>query len=267
MPRQLRIQYPGAIYHVLSRGDRREDIFLDDVDRQDFLKTLAEACQKTGFQVPADCLMRNHLNPVRAGLLKSEDRLTAYPWNSLGWYAAAREHRPTWLRVDRLLGEHGIGDDTAAGREEFERRMEGRRAAEEEEEALASDPPRLVPGKRGIQAPDAGANGRPAGRTPCGRPAPGTGRGPSRTDRGGGIVGAGLDGVGLGLPAQACAGKLALAARLRRETTTPLKWIAARVRLGTSKTANSNLHRWMKANAKPRGEANIASVERKAAPA
>ena len=36
MPRQLRIQYPGAIYHVLSRGDRREKIFLDDVDRQDW---------------------------------------------------------------------------------------------------------------------------------------------------------------------------------------------------------------------------------------
>ena len=31
MPRQLRIQYPGAIYHILSRGDRREDIFHDDV--------------------------------------------------------------------------------------------------------------------------------------------------------------------------------------------------------------------------------------------
>jgi putative transposase len=44
----------------MSRGDRREDIFLDDVDRQDFLKTLAEACQKTDWQVHAFCLMRNH---------------------------------------------------------------------------------------------------------------------------------------------------------------------------------------------------------------
>src|SRR5512140_67603 len=64
MPRQLRVEYPGAIYHVMSRGDRREDIFLDDVDRQDFLKTLAEACQKTGFQVHAYCLMRNHFHLV-----------------------------------------------------------------------------------------------------------------------------------------------------------------------------------------------------------
>ena len=45
MPRKLRVEYPGAIYHLMSRGDRREDIFLDDVDRQDFIKTLAEACQ------------------------------------------------------------------------------------------------------------------------------------------------------------------------------------------------------------------------------
>jgi hypothetical protein len=51
MPRQLRIEYPGAIYHVMSRGDRREDIYHDNVDRQDFLRTLAEACQKTGFEV------------------------------------------------------------------------------------------------------------------------------------------------------------------------------------------------------------------------
>jgi len=60
MPRQLRVQYPGAIYHVMSRGNRREKIFLDDVDRQDFIKTLAEACQKTGWQVHAYCLTGNH---------------------------------------------------------------------------------------------------------------------------------------------------------------------------------------------------------------
>ena len=48
MPRTPRVQYSGGICQVLSRGDRREDIYLDDVDRHDFLKTLAEACQKTG---------------------------------------------------------------------------------------------------------------------------------------------------------------------------------------------------------------------------
>ncbi|SRR6266404_1659804 len=37
MPRQLRVEYPGALYHVMSRGDRQKDIYVDDVDRQDFL--------------------------------------------------------------------------------------------------------------------------------------------------------------------------------------------------------------------------------------
>ncbi len=46
MPRKLRIQYRGAMYHVMSRGDRGERVYLDDVDRHDFIKALAEACQK-----------------------------------------------------------------------------------------------------------------------------------------------------------------------------------------------------------------------------
>ena len=38
MARQIRVEYPRAIYHVMSRGERREDIFPNDVDRHDFLK-------------------------------------------------------------------------------------------------------------------------------------------------------------------------------------------------------------------------------------
>jgi len=48
MPRALRVEYEGAIYHVMNRGDRREDIFFDDLDRKSFVATLAEACEKTG---------------------------------------------------------------------------------------------------------------------------------------------------------------------------------------------------------------------------
>jgi putative transposase len=48
-----------------------------------------------------------HLNPVRAKLLGADNRLLEYPWSSFGWYLAAKAHRPEWLRVDRLLGEHG----------------------------------------------------------------------------------------------------------------------------------------------------------------
>jgi putative transposase len=59
MARKLRVEYPGAIYHVMNRGDRRELIFLDEEDRQRFLDTLGEACVKTGWQVHALCLMPN----------------------------------------------------------------------------------------------------------------------------------------------------------------------------------------------------------------
>jgi REP element-mobilizing transposase RayT len=64
VPRKLRIQYPGAIYHVMNRGDRREKIFVDDPDRERFLKTLGEACEKTGWQVHACCLMSSHFHLV-----------------------------------------------------------------------------------------------------------------------------------------------------------------------------------------------------------
>lgn len=185
MSRPLRIQYEGALYHVMSRGDRREAIFLDDFDRNVFLRTLADACSKTGWLVHAYCLMANHfhlvietpqpnlalgmkwllgtytqrfnrrhkhwghlfggrykaqlidgrsrdylrracdyvhLNPVRAGLIAPNLKLDSFVWSSYPAYRR-RRLRPGWLRVDRLLGEHGLADDTAASRREFERRM------------------------------------------------------------------------------------------------------------------------------------------------
>ena len=64
MARKLRVQYPGAVYHLMNRGDRREPIFKDDQDRQRFLETLGQACTKTGWQVHTYCLMRNHFHLV-----------------------------------------------------------------------------------------------------------------------------------------------------------------------------------------------------------
>ena len=64
MARKLRVEYAGAIYHVMSRGDRREAIFRDDEDRRRFLSTLGEACAKTRWQVHALCLMTNHFHMV-----------------------------------------------------------------------------------------------------------------------------------------------------------------------------------------------------------
>ena len=62
MARKVRIQYSGVIYHAMNRGDRREIIFADDQDRKRFLETLTEACEKTGWQVCAYCLMNNRFH-------------------------------------------------------------------------------------------------------------------------------------------------------------------------------------------------------------
>jgi REP element-mobilizing transposase RayT len=197
MARKLRLQYPGAIYHVMNRGDRREDVFADEQDYQLFVDTLDEACGKTDWQVHAWCLMTNHfhlvletpranlvdgmhwllgvftnrcnhrhkefghlfsgrykalvvdgsgngylktvcdyvhLNPVRAGLIPAEEPLSAYPWSSYRSYLGEPAYRPRWLRVDRLLGEWGIPKDSAAGRQHFAQAMEVRRQADVESE-------------------------------------------------------------------------------------------------------------------------------------
>ena len=64
MARKLRVEYPGAIYHVMNRGDRREEIFKDDKDRERFLETLGEVSVKTRWQVHACCLIGNHFHLV-----------------------------------------------------------------------------------------------------------------------------------------------------------------------------------------------------------
>jgi hypothetical protein len=56
--------YPGAIYHILNRGDRREYIFHKDQAREVFSKALEEMCGKTGWQMHAYCLMKNHFHLV-----------------------------------------------------------------------------------------------------------------------------------------------------------------------------------------------------------
>lgn len=64
MARKLRIEYPGAIYHVVNRGDHKEPIFKDDTDRYNFLIALEEVCGKTDWEVHSYCLMRNHFHLV-----------------------------------------------------------------------------------------------------------------------------------------------------------------------------------------------------------
>ena len=197
MARKLRLEYPGAIYHLMNRGDRREPIFQDDRDHEIFLETLGQATQKTGWQVHAYCLMPNHfhlvvetpqanlvagmkwflgvytsrfnrrhklfghlfsgrykslivdgsgsgylktvcdyvhLNPVRAKLITTEEPLEHFRWSSYGQYLQSPSRRPAWLRTNRLLGEWRVPSDRAAGRREFARQMEARRAGERDQE-------------------------------------------------------------------------------------------------------------------------------------
>ena len=197
MARKLRVEYPGAIYHVLNRGDRREPIFKDEADRQRFVETLGEACAKAGWQVHAYVLMPNHfhlvvetpqanlvagmkwflgtytsrfnrrhklfghlfsgrykslivdgsgsgylksvcdyvhLNPARAKLVAPDAPLKVFAWSSWPAYLLAPAKRPAWLRADRVLGEWGIPKDSPAGRQRLEQALEARRGAEEGEE-------------------------------------------------------------------------------------------------------------------------------------
>lgn len=60
MARKVRVEFEGALYHVMCRGDRRENIFEDDSDRARFLETLAQVCQRTGWRIHAYVLMSNH---------------------------------------------------------------------------------------------------------------------------------------------------------------------------------------------------------------
>ena len=304
MPRQVRIEYPGAIYHVMSRGNRRQAIYLDDVDRHDFLKTLAEACQKTDWQVHAYCLMTNHyhlvvetpnanlvegmtwlqstytirlnhrhklighvlsgrykaqlvegsgngylrtacdyvhLNPVRAGLLKPEERLLGYPWSSFGYYLAAPEHRPHWIRVDRLLGEHGLPGDTSTARQEFERRMEARRLEPGDEEGLKALRRGWCVGSEPFKQQQLETLDGKVGEHHFGQLRLETAQ--AKAER---IIAQELARLGwqerdLAARRKQDPDKVQLAQRLRQETTLSVRQIAERLHLGTSKSVSFRL--------------------------
>lgn len=60
MARQLRIQYPGAVYHITCRGNARQDIYKDDKDRKSFLEILKESQKIYGIKIYSYVLMSNH---------------------------------------------------------------------------------------------------------------------------------------------------------------------------------------------------------------
>ena len=312
MARKVRVEYPGAIYHVLNRGDRREPIFKDDGDRRRCVETLAEACVKTGWQVHAYVLMPNHLhlvvetpqpnlvagmkwllgtytarfnrrhqlcghlfsgrykalavdgctpgylksvcdyvhlNPARAQLVPADQALKTFVWSSWPAYLLAPSQRPAWLRVDRWLGEWGIAKDSPAGRRRLEEGLEARRRAGADE---AFQPIRRgwCLGAEPFREELLARMGERLGPEHYGEE-----RGLTAEGRAEAIIveelqrrrwkPADLESRRKGDPA-----KVALAERLRAETTLTVGWIAERLRMGTRGHLNHLLYRLRKAGGK-----------------
>lgn len=305
MPRQLRLEYPGAIYHVMNRGDHRERIFKDDLDRQKFLLTLGQTCEKTGWQVHAYCLMPNHfhlvvetpqanlvagmkwflgtytarfnrrhqlfghlfsgrykslivdgsgngylrtvcddvhLNPVRAKLLASGRPLNDYQWSSFGEYLKPPGKRVSWLRVDRLLGEMHIPQDSVAGRRQFAMNMEQRRSNELAQEWKRVERGWCLGDETFRQELLAQAEGR------LGTNHYGGQRQESSEEKARRIVAEELRTLGwkhgqLAKSMKADPEKVRIARRLRGETTMTLKWIADELKMGAWTYLSNNLSR------------------------
>jgi REP element-mobilizing transposase RayT len=64
MARPLRLELAGGLYHVTSRGDRREDIYEDGEDRKKWLEIFGNTCKRTNWRCHAYCLMENHYHIV-----------------------------------------------------------------------------------------------------------------------------------------------------------------------------------------------------------
>ena len=60
MARPLRLEFAGALYHITSRGDRREDIYRGNGDREQWLEILGQVCKRFNWVIHGYCLMSNH---------------------------------------------------------------------------------------------------------------------------------------------------------------------------------------------------------------
>jgi REP element-mobilizing transposase RayT len=95
MPRRLRIQYPGAIYHLMARGNGRQDIVRDDHDRQRLLACLERSVTRCSWRVYAFVLLNNHLHLV----LK-----TPQPNLARGMQVFLSSYANAWARRHRFVG-------------------------------------------------------------------------------------------------------------------------------------------------------------------
>ena len=62
MARPVRIEYPGAVYHIISRGNNRAAVFRDDHDRKRYLEKLSLYCEEKEVDLLAYCLLTNHVH-------------------------------------------------------------------------------------------------------------------------------------------------------------------------------------------------------------
>jgi putative transposase len=182
-----------------------------------------------------------HLNPARAKVIAPRAGLDSYHWSSYPAYLKPPGQRPRWLRVDRGLGEHGITRDSAAGRRELAERMEQRRREERTLNYAAVRRGWCLGGEEFRQELLAAAADR-VGGSHYGAERQETGAGKAQR-----LVREGLHALGwkeADLPGwpKGDKRKVALARRLRQETTMTLKWIAQRLHMG-SWTYVSNLLR------------------------
>jgi REP element-mobilizing transposase RayT len=100
MARPLRLEYPGAVYHLTSRGDRREPIYRDDGDREAFLHILGLGLARFHASALAYCLMGNHYHLV----VQTEPLQVKRP----------KPARDLWRTVPRVVR---VDEGTAAGAE------------------------------------------------------------------------------------------------------------------------------------------------------
>lgn len=103
MPRPPRVSVGGLLYHVLNRGNRRQEIFFGHGDYSAFESILAEGCRRTGMRIVAYCLMPNHWHLV---LWPSADGMLA---RYMGWITSTHSHR--WMVMRGHAGEGHLYQD------------------------------------------------------------------------------------------------------------------------------------------------------------
>lgn len=98
MPRRLRLEASGCLYHVVARGNERRDVFLDDTDRREYLRRLAGYRERFRFEPLAYCLMRNHVHlALRRGPVTVGTIMHALQSSYTQWFNRRRD------RVGRLF--------------------------------------------------------------------------------------------------------------------------------------------------------------------